>query len=519
MSTSERSAHHARSDSRLPLLPYADPGPYEPALSAPTSRSLFNRFMFLRKRRPLLAVLCLTVLSLLAVSFTFLGHAPNPLLVVPTYGSAAPPSPDSDSPSPPAEDPSLHHDLGSEPELEEEEYSPLVLGPPTPSFRDNLRNDTKYITSWISAGWTNDVMTYANLIYLGTLTDRVPIIGMFTPSHIGGHVAPIAFGEVFDVPRFNTESGIQILEWEDVKDPESDVVDDLGCWNVWEAVQSNEHHPRNSAVPDWLKLDISYTKAPAWVKMIPDYPHDMCSTFWSLARLSFPQERAKNIGNPSPSPLHNALLDPDDHLLCYDYLYYACAQQSYEYDFDYAPMWRYVLRYFRWTQRIEILARHYVRQTLQLPVGSEVPPYIAIHVRHGDFKNWCWMAENPDDCFAPLPVIARRVREVQDELRERKGVDIPMSHVIITSDESDPAWWDEVKAMGWKTIDHVGLGTEEAFGKWYPVILDAAIQSNALGFVGTDRSTYSILSRRRVETWHDGATRTVMWGYKGADDH
>ena len=102
-------------------------------------------------------------------------------------------------------------------------------------------------------------MTYANLIYLGTLTDRVPIIGMFTPSHIGGHVAPIAFGEVFDVPRFNTESGIQILEWEDVKDPESDVVDDLGCWNVWEAVQSNEHHPRNSAVPDWLKLGMRNT--------------------------------------------------------------------------------------------------------------------------------------------------------------------------------------------------------------------------------------------------------------------
>ena len=102
-------------------------------------------------------------------------------------------------------------------------------------------------------------MTYANLIYLGSLTERVPIIAMFTPSHIGGDAAPIAFGEVFDVPRFNTESGIQILEWEDVKDPESDVVDDLGCWNVWEAVQSNEHHPRNSAVPDWLKLGMRNT--------------------------------------------------------------------------------------------------------------------------------------------------------------------------------------------------------------------------------------------------------------------
>ncbi|KAI0801075.1 hypothetical protein C8Q74DRAFT_465353 [Fomes fomentarius] len=514
MNGSERSAIHARSDSRVPLLPYADVS----APSSPVSPSLSSRFMSIRpKRRPFVAILGLTVVSLLVFSSTLLAHGPGTLKVVPTFANSAPPSPDTDLSSSP-----LNNSSASSPLEETEEdrsHSPLVRGPPTPSFRDNLRSDVKYITSWISAGWTNDVMTYANLIYLGSLTDRVPIIGMFTPSHIGGHVPPIAFGEVFDVPRFNNESGIQILEWDEVKDPDSDVVDDLGCWNVWEAVQDNEHHPRNSAVPDWLKLDISYTKAPSWLKLYPDSPHDLCSTFWALARLSYPLDRLKNIGNPSPSPLHNATSDPDDHLLCYDYLYYACAQQSYEYDYDYAPMWRNVLRYFRWTKRIDMIARHYVRQTLGVPAGAEVPPYIAIHVRHGDFKNWCWAAENPEDCFAPLPVIARRVREVQDELRERKGVDIPMSRVIITSDETDPAWWDEVKAMGWRTVDHETARTEEVFGKWYPVILDAAIQSNALGFVGTDRSTYSILSRRRVETWHDGSTRTVLWGYKGADDH
>lgn len=32
-----------------------------------------------------------------------------------------------------------------------------VLGPATQCFRDNLKNDTQYITSWVSAGWTNDV--------------------------------------------------------------------------------------------------------------------------------------------------------------------------------------------------------------------------------------------------------------------------------------------------------------------------------------------------------------------------
>ncbi|KAM5533961.1 hypothetical protein V8D89_012386 [Ganoderma adspersum] len=521
------SKKHERSDSRIPLLPYADSS----RPSSPTSPSSARLYMSsLPRRRLLVALLSLTVLSVLAFSLTTLVYTHDRAFqVTPDPEGTASHQLEGDGPIPlanstiPSEhpaDPEPSPEPEPEPEPEEEySYSQAVLGPPTPSFRDNLRNDTKYITSWPSAGWTNDVMAYANLIYLGSLTERIPIVPMFTPSHIGGDANVIAFGEVFDVPRFINESGIDILEWDEVKDPESDVVDDLGCWNIWEAVQYHEHHPRTSAAPDWIKLDLSYTKAPDWVKMIPNYEHDSCSTFMALTRLSYPQERSRNVGHAEPSPLHNAVLDPDDHLLCFDYLYYACAQQSYEYDWDYAPMWRHVLRHAHWTKRIEMITAHYVRQIFDLPPGSDVLPYIAVHIRHGDFANWCWMAENPEDCFAPISVIERRVKEVQDELRERKGLDIPSTRVVITSDEKDPAWWEQVKALGWKTVDHDALRTTEVFGRWYPVILDAAIQSTAVGFVGTDRSTYSILSRRRVESWHDGATRTIMWGYKGADDH
>ena len=35
-----------------------------------------------------------------------------------------------------------------------DQYSPFVLGPATKSFRDNLRDDLAYITSWTSAGWS-----------------------------------------------------------------------------------------------------------------------------------------------------------------------------------------------------------------------------------------------------------------------------------------------------------------------------------------------------------------------------
>lgn len=109
-----------------------------------------------------------------------------------------------------------------------------------------------------------------------------------------------------------------------------------------------------------------------------------------------------------------------------------------------------------------------------------------MHVRHGDFGEWCWDAERFEDCFAPLSAVARRVqyvlcissylifetqtrftyREVRDEVLERHGIDIPMKHVIMTSDETDETWWDEVASYGWKRIDHAGQRTAERYSRW-----------------------------------------------------
>jgi hypothetical protein len=82
-------------------------------------------------------------------------------------------------------------------------------------------------------------------------------------------------------------------------------------------------------------------------------------------------------------------------------------------------------------------------------------------VRHNEFKNWCRDIP-PKDCYASIPVIARRVEEVQEELRVRKGIHAP--HVIMTSDEDDPSWWAEVEERGWLGVDH--SMTEEIYGGW-----------------------------------------------------
>ncbi|PCH33956.1 hypothetical protein WOLCODRAFT_61728 [Wolfiporia cocos MD-104 SS10] len=506
---------HLRSISLAePLLKGYPMSPQSPPLLASRPRSLLLNARL--KRVFIVAFASLSAATLIIfASISLLTASPHAAQSVAEHGvPAADVGTWLDTPAP---DHEVHDNVADD---TSHKYSPYVLGPPTQRFRDNLRNDTQYITSWISAGWTNDVMTYANLIYLGVITSRVPIVAMFTPSHIGGDAATIAFGDVFDVPRFIRDSGIDIVEWREVKDPASTDVDDIGCWNIWESVQYDEHFPRRSTVLDWLKLDISYTRAPEWVKLVPNYEHDRHSTFWTLARLGFPEERAKNLVDPLPSPQHQAVLPPDEHVLCYDYLYYVCAQQPFEFEFDYSPAWRFVGQHLRWTQDIQDLTALYIRRAFSLEPEDDVPPYIAVHVRHGDFGAWCWGIEDVmNDCFAPISAIARRVREVQEELLERKGISIPDARVVVTSDEADPAWWDEIAAHGWVKIDHDAWQTAQTYGRWYPVILDAAIQSTAIGFVGTDRSTYSTLSRRRVESWHDGATRIARWGFKDADAH
>lgn len=144
---------HGRSQSSVPLLPYADTTP--PA--SPASRSFSPRYMpYLAPKRRLIATACLSLAAIVLVtlSFTTLAtHEQN--LAVPAFEHSLP-SLDVDVSSPVTHDQPPESIKEPQPEeLEDEyEYSPFVLGPPTQSFRDNLRNDTKYITSWISAGWS-----------------------------------------------------------------------------------------------------------------------------------------------------------------------------------------------------------------------------------------------------------------------------------------------------------------------------------------------------------------------------
>jgi len=117
----------------------------------------------------------------------------------------------------------------------------------------------------------------------------------------------------------------------------------------------------------------------------------MHSSFWSLAALAFPEARAANLLPPLPSPHHNVSLPPDDHIACFDYLYYVCVNQvrsrfihskpqltslvqPFEFEFDYSPAWRYVGQHVHFTPRIKGLADSYIRKAIGIEEGLPTPP-------------------------------------------------------------------------------------------------------------------------------------------------
>ncbi|KAG1887518.1 uncharacterized protein F5891DRAFT_1167021 [Suillus fuscotomentosus] len=262
-----------------------------------------------------------------------------------------------------------------------------------------------------------------NLIYLALITERIPIIPKFLSNHIDPSAPLFVFGEVFDIPRL-------------VKDPESQVLNDVDVW---------------------------WTRIPSWVELTSPSVHQNNASFSYLASLGFPESRSKSLElslTNRPSLQQQVSLPPDDHVLCFDFLYYISAHHTWEWEIDYSPAWRSVGQHMRWTASMEKIADADARRAMNEPTPPQCEEFPV------------------DQCFVPLSVIARRVSEVQEELRTRKGIDD--THVIMTSDERDP----------------------------HPVFIDVIIRSNEAGFVGTRGST---LASRRVQSRHDGATRLIRW--------
>ncbi|KAB5592604.1 O-FucT domain containing protein [Ceratobasidium theobromae] len=382
---------------------------------------------------------------------------------------------------------------------------------------------------------TNQAITHAKLVSSSDLLVNANGTATFRAQDI----TPTKFSDVFDVPYLSDKLGVPLLEWHELKHTSDSstggsplVTEQLGCWSTSagnDAWGGSRGQPTESYSARLYGLDISYTPVPSSSTLT--HGADSRTTVWSiwaLAMLGYPKTRAKALPDQLALtfPLHDGSgkkLLPDDHMLCFDLLYYTGVVQpipTNDFFADYSPFWNQVGIHMRWKSSLVNIATQYLRRHFGVNARDPIPPFIAVHVRRADFRETCPSGINKDDCFAPMSAYHRRVQEVKERLRNRPN-EVNVRAVLVTSDEHDAAWWDQVAALGpeWRWIDHKAEQTDEKYGNWFALLLDTVFQSMGAGFVGTARSTMSDIAQKRVEDWNGGETATVRWGTPGADDH
>ncbi|KAL7416334.1 hypothetical protein BDY24DRAFT_379324 [Mrakia frigida] len=380
---------------------------------------------------------------------------------------------------------------------------------------DRLDPDVFYLTAGPGrdSGFTNQVMSVFNLIYLAMLTQRTPILPPFYSnwqlSEIEDFPA-LAVSSVFDLPRFQAETAqIQqsgILEWEDINgviDP-SRATDpswpEVGCWGggplteEWSmsfAKINPIYHPYPGETnPVSPKLSLS------WAAFMP----------YLLPNSLFFQDLVDTL---PPTTLR-----PNEKFACAEWLYHGTKDGTHsqgEYKKGLGG-WGHVGKKMRFREEIVEEAQTLLKKIFGVSKKEEVPPFVVFHVRHGDFD---WQCKDDNPCFTTAQfafALAKMQREYERQGDALTRPPFP-TEVLVISDETEPAFYSELRERGWRsTFDVNGLENSKLvkeLGGWYLLLVETVLLSQGTHFLGTAESTMSLLAGLRTQDWNGGMYRMV----------
>ncbi|KAG8876594.1 hypothetical protein FRB98_007238 [Tulasnella sp. 332] len=332
-----------------------------------------------------------------------------------------------------------------------------VKSPSANSFRDNMQPSMRYLTTWNSAGMTNNFMGYVNMIYLSLLTSRVAVIPPLVPStlHLGQEdrkLPFVSFSNVFDVPRLRSSlNGHPIIDWKDLKRARHPSPNSQSTFPPDEALTCIDDM---YAVGSWYEYEWEFELSPAW-RHVGRYVR-FNETVDTLAEAYVRRVLGVEVGEGVPDQFIFGETIGTANRECF------------------APLSEFA-------KKIE-----QIRQDL----------------RNGTSSTNLWRRQQnetstqTEDSDKPTD---------SDEKAE-------LLPIIVTSDEKNQTWYtSDVAGMGWYYVDHHKEDTANKLGKWWPALIDAAVLSRARGMVGVRRSTMSLVAALRVRDWNNGPTRLVDW--------
>ncbi|GAA5861415.1 hypothetical protein JCM8547_006122 [Rhodosporidiobolus lusitaniae] len=444
----------------------------------------------------------------------------------------------------------LHDYVAKEPVRGFNKSLVLNYDEPQDTMVSQLKPGVRYITTLSYGGHANQFMAIENLLYLGKLLNRVVIIPTLTPLHF--IETPRDFSQFYDLDRFYHQTQIPAVELSSVKwwnftaPPKSEP---LSCWSILELTAGGRNlndgsmavhnvDVKNFPLPNLGRASEGFS---IWFEAIHDFDYDWESRRqWlekvrhellpqqpppSKATSVVPLNRHQNL-KPGFDPGRND--PPSDQLFCLDTTFFLGSRifppayppgdsvqleplRSYE-----GHGWISAGQHIHFSAELEQLADVYLADLFGTTIGAELPPFITIHLRRGDFSTARGLTS--------LDKFTDALKRVRDKLDWRmdhpdgwtgpgkgkekyyKGVRGKHYAVVATTDEKpgSPFFKQLTDELGWKVIDHEAMATVEQFGNWYPALIDAAVLARGSGFVGTEWSTFSYLAGLRVKYWNGG---------------
>ncbi|BGP43443.1 hypothetical protein JCM10449v2_007478 [Rhodotorula kratochvilovae] len=378
---------------------------------------------------------------------------------------------------------------------------PLKSNIPLHSYRANLKEGSGYVTSFPHGGLTNQLIELFKLVHVAQRLDRAAIITELKAEHSEGGDVPMS--DFFDLKSFAYYTNVSMVEWREVKIPDitGTQAEALSCWGWRDERPLERYNIKTSFWPFPGQLQV-----PSSIETSITFPG--IEVLASQDNTPWLRETADRFYGG----VDNAPAFPDQQLLCFENLFYVPSVKfvAGQLDTSYTieelrpdgPVWDRVGKHLRFNDHVN----HIVDEFLGALLGSRRRKFVAIHIRQGDFVGLGRASKASQEV---ADMYAAGVRQVQAQLKKRRGASQKDLPVLFATDSDDPVFINKLGRMGWIHLNHIEFATVPRFGGWVPSVVDGAVLSRAEGFVGTKMSTFSYVAARRVETWQGGPTVIV----------
>ncbi|SCV73351.1 BQ2448_7277 [Microbotryum intermedium] len=425
---------------------------------------------------------------------------------------------------------------------------------PQPALRSQLKAGWRYVTSLNSGGHSQQILSDIKLLYFALLSRRAAILPTLVPVMIDDG-APESITHFYDLHRLMNNSGLLAVSMtSNCNPPEASSWSRNGCWSSQEAAIGSalsNHEPLNVhavrvthwalptlargfegfgiAFPALRLFDANLEAKNDWINKARRLALPQKTLLRTNGAIIPPRDKEARFANRKEEFDSRAEGDavPSEQLMCIDnpaFLAPVTTRGDDRASGDVEPLaqedqsWKLVGRHLRFNALVEDTVDEYLMRMFGVEHRREVPPFIAVHVRGGgDFSAVVGGHLSVDKYSSALHTLQRRMQDRAKAMKHSAQRDAghhralrAMAHgaqadkleIVATTDDSGFA--HTLHELGWRVVDHDGMRTTQHYGAWWPTIIDSAILARGVGFVGTDRSSFSQLAGLRVKYWHHG---------------